>query len=277
MALQSVFEMSPQGDYIALRARGQRKGGGSLSERGAIQAFSYSSRSRLMRKIAQIKKHHLPLFVTLTYHNDFPTEFTEYKRHLDVFFKRLRRAFPKFGAIWKLEFQKRGAAHYHILLFGVDYARAWDRIPEMWNDIVAPDDMEHLLFHLGELPESVPCVQEIQSWRGVRAYASKYLCKLDTTTDNTGRFWGVRGDVPFSPLLAMKIDIKTALEFRRAFRRKSGMTFKRFGFWAYGAHVDWLLYMNMLEDYYMSYEVPESPPWRYELTTAPPPEHYSFF
>lgn len=276
MSLQPIFEMSPQAEYIGLRYIG-RVSKVVKHERGYVQAFSFRSRSRLMKKISQISKHHLPLFVTLTYHENYPVEFKEYKYHLHKFFIYLRRECPNMGAIWKLEFQARGAAHFHLLLFGCDYEYVRLRIPVIWNDIVAQGDDVHLLWHLGELDSTVPCVQEIRSWRGVRSYASKYLSKLDETTERSGRYWGVRGNVPFSPLIAMRIDIRTALEFRRAFRRKSGMTFKRFGFWAYGSHVDWLLYMSMLEDYYYALDMPEQPPKRYDLTAAPPPDAYSCF
>lgn len=274
--MKPIFEMSPQGEYIALRYTGRSVKAGKY-ERGLVQAFSFRSRSRLMKKISQLSKHHLPLFVTLTYHENFPTDFKTYKYHLHKFMIYLRRECPNMGAIWKLEFQKRGAAHFHLLLFGVDLEYAQIRVATLWNEIVAPDDELHLKFHLGALDGSLPCVQEIRSWRGVRSYASKYLSKLDDSTDNPGRFWGVRGNVPFSPLLAIRIDIRTALEFRRAFRKKTAMVFKRFGFWGYGAHVDWLLYMSMLEDYYHAMDEPEAPPRRYDLTAAPPPDSYSFF
>ena len=272
--MQAVFEMSPQGEYIGLTSRG-RIARVAKHERGNIQAFSFRSRSRLMKKIAQISKHHLPVFVTLTYHNNFPTDFQEYKYDLHHFFARLRAHFPGFGAIWKLEFQDRGAAHYHLLLFGCELDAASKVIPEIWNSIVAPGDRHHLLFHLGELSGSLPCVQAIRSWRGVRSYASKYMAKEDQSIHRPGRYWGVCGQVPFSPLLAIRIDIRTALQLRRAFRRKSGMTMKRFGFWGYGANVNWLLYLDMLEEYYN--DIPEQPPMRFDMSTAPPPDAYSFF
>lgn len=274
--MDAIFEMSPNAEYIGLRSVG-RVCKMVKSERGAVQAFSFRSRSRLMKKVAQVSKHHLPLFVTLTYHNNYSADFKEYKYDLHKFFIYLRRSFPEFGSIWKLEYQARGAPHYHILLFGVPYDRALDMVPVLWNSLVASGDEVHLKWHQGLLENNDPCVQEIRSWKGVRSYASKYLGKSDENTERSGRYWGVRGRVPFSPLLSFQIDVRTALEFRRAFRRKTQMIFKRFGFWGFGAHVDWMLYIDMLENYYRALDEPDVPPMRYSMTSSPPLDTGDFF
>lgn len=273
--MEAIFEASPQGDYISLRSRG-RLAHVTKHERGEVKAFSHRSRSRLMKKISQLRKHHLPLFVTLTYPNEFPTDYKEYKYHVHKFLVYLFRAFPGSGVIWKLEFQSRGAAHFHLLVYGVahDLLAAW--VPIAWYKIAGGSDERHLLFHQGKL-KNQHCVTLVRSWRGVKSYASKYMAKMDDTTDKTGRFWGVRGDVPFSRLLAMRIDIRTALEFRRAFRRSSGMEFKQFGFWGYGFHVDWLKLIDMLEDQHDINLHPPDPPLRYKFSGSPPLDEHDFF
>src|SRR6185503_11803793 len=82
------------------------------------------------------------LFVTLTYPKQFPSDPGSYRSHLASFFKRLKRAFPTFSAIWKLEFQKRGAPHYHVLIFGVPFlAKEW--LSRCWYAIARSGDERH--------------------------------------------------------------------------------------------------------------------------------------
>lgn len=87
--------------------------------RGKILTFSKESRRRLMRLLNSVNRDEvaLPYFVTLTYHNTWPSSRAGRKKHLDAFQKRMERAYGKFAAVWRLEFQKRGAPHYHLLIF----------------------------------------------------------------------------------------------------------------------------------------------------------------
>jgi len=55
----------------------------------------------------------------LTYHNNYPKTSKDVKRHLDTFLKFLRRKNLKY--FWVLEFQKRGAVHYHLIIFNLPY------------------------------------------------------------------------------------------------------------------------------------------------------------
>ena len=52
--------------------------------------------------------------ITLTYGKHWPTDH-QTKKHLDNFFKRVKRKYPHFQYIWVIEKQKRGAPHFHIL------------------------------------------------------------------------------------------------------------------------------------------------------------------
>jgi hypothetical protein len=169
----------------------EQNGGG---KRGKVKGFSFASRRRLMQTIARIRRDALlPDFVTLTYPSEFPSPIKS-KKHLDKFLKRLRRAFPGVGLIWKLEPQERGAPHYHLLIWGSDQFELRKFIPYAWHDIAGDNDKNHLLFHLGMLGNE-PCVNAVRSWRGVWAYASKYLGKtFDVAGWNEvypGRFWAV--------------------------------------------------------------------------------------
>lgn len=186
-------------------------GGG---KRGKVKGFSLKSRRRLMVKIAQTKKAILPLFVTLTYPGVYSEDPRIWKRDLRVFWMRFKRSFPCASAIWKLEFQKRGAPHYHLLIWGVEYAHALFRVPGMWFEVVGSGDEKH--FRVGTR------VEVVRSFRGVMAYASKYLGKLDSVpSDEPGRFWGVMSAefIPWADMVDITITDRDAFQFIRMLRR----------------------------------------------------------
>lgn len=224
----STAHISPHVEYRAgaslLKShRGGEKDdqvGGGL--RGAVQGFSVASRRRLMRTIASIKRDaELPLFITLTYPNLYPDARSS-KKHLDTFFKRFNRAFPGHGSIWKLEPQKRGAPHYHILTWGIQPGDPLNWIPSAWHDIAGGGDINHLHWHMGALGNQ-HCVQQVYSHNGVMRYASKYLGKTFEVEgwQNVGRFWGVinRENIPFGELVIEEVTRKKAIEIMRYQRR----------------------------------------------------------
>ena len=210
--------------------RPEQLGGG---KRGAIAGFSDDARRRLLYMIAGVRRDAgLPLFITLTYPESFPDPKTS-KRHLDSFSKRCKRAFPGIGFIWKLEPQQRGAPHYHLLTWGVSIAVMMEFVPQAWFEIAGNGDYKHLMWHSGSLGNgNVHCVQQVNSFKGVMAYASKYLGKTFEVSGWqevwTGRFWGVvnRGNIPLGELIQEEVTQKKAQEFIRYQRRFSG--FKKF-------------------------------------------------
>jgi hypothetical protein len=194
-------------------------------KRGKIKGFSFASRRRLMQTIARIRfDAPLPMFVTLTYPNKFPSPI-ESKDHLDIFIRRLRRAFPDAGLIWKLEPQERGAPHYHMLVYGVPLHDLAMFTVNTWYEIAGGGDIKHLHFHLGLLPESELCVQEVRSRQGVMRYASKYLGKKFDVSGwdeiYPGRFWAVvqKENIPFGQDMVMYITKKDAHVWMRYQRR----------------------------------------------------------
>jgi len=197
--------------------------------RSSIKGFSTASRRRLLYKIAGIRRDaELPCFVTLTYPNEFPT-IERAKRDLKIFIQRLKYKFSCSG-IWKLEPQERGAPHYHCLIWGVDEGELLDFVAYTWYEIAGNGDRNHLKFHLGLLPNSKPCVSKVRSWRGVWAYASKYLGKTFEVAGWegkwTGRFWGSWGDLPQGELRELEIPDRLAIISMRYQRRFSNL--KRF-------------------------------------------------
>lgn len=212
---------------------GEQVGGG---KRKAISGFSANSRRRLMYTIASIRRDaDLPCFVTLTYPKIFPDPKSS-KRHLKMFCQRLQRAFPNASAIWKLEPQDRGAPHYHLLVWGVDEIELKKFVPYAWHEIAGDGDNYHLLFHLGVLHNSKPCVSLVRSFRGVWSYASKYLGKSFSVAGwedkHTGKFWGYvnHSQIPFGALCELEITSSRAFHVMRYQRRFSKRRVSNKGF-----------------------------------------------
>lgn len=157
--------------------------------RGSVREFSRKSRTRLQQTLCAMPKAHVGmgvLFITLTYPGAYPGDWHLWKRQLDNWLKRLRRRFPRAAGIWKLEPQKRGAPHYHLLVIGVPFiAKQW--VSESWYEVVGSGDARHLAVGTN--------VQLARSHRGVIAYAAKYTAKRqelpDDWQDGVGRWWGV--------------------------------------------------------------------------------------
>jgi len=83
-----------------------------------------------------------------------------------------------------LEYQERGAPHYHIIL-GLTYV-PYDYIARIWYEIVGSGDEAHLA--------AGTRVEAIRSRNGVLYYASKYCAKVSgAPLEETGRVWGVVG------------------------------------------------------------------------------------
>lgn len=204
------------------KAEPQKRVGGGL--RGVVKGFSMGSRRRLMTKIAGVRRDApLPCFVTLTYPNIFP-EPKQSKYHLKLFIQSLKRAYPEAGIIWKLEPQKRGAPHYHLLVWGCDVKDLKGFVPEAWFDIAGEGDNLHLLWHEGKL-KNKHCTQQVHSFHGVWAYASKYLGKTFEVagwdSKAVGRFWAVvsPANIPFGELITEPIERGEAVQVMRYQKR----------------------------------------------------------
>jgi len=204
------------------KAEPSRRVGGGF--RGVVKGFSRGSRRRLMTKIAGVQRGAvLPVFVTLTYPLAFP-EPKQSKYHLKLFIQSMKRAFPFAGIIWKLEPQQRGAPHYHLLVWGVKVKslRAW--VPNAWFEIAGGGDNFHLLWHEGKL-KNKHCTQQVNSYNGVWAYASKYLGKTFEVagwdSKEVGRFWGVIApeNIPFGEVQTLEVSRAEAVQVMRYQKR----------------------------------------------------------
>ena len=120
--------------------------------------------------------------VGLTYPNEFPNDGIAVKNNLHKL--RMRLAYRGYKSIWILEFQERGAPHFHML---IDKEIELKKLLAMWYAIVGSGDIKHLRHGAH--------VKKIRTKEGMRHYFASYLSKQDQKTvpveyHNVGRFWG---------------------------------------------------------------------------------------
>ncbi len=192
------WEMSIGGELLKLGGVRVRVESRMPTDRGRITRFSRKSRQRLLRKARTIDQGlaDLPATVDLTYPGErelVPTDGRVVQHHLKAFWDRLQYRFPGVSALWVEEFQKRGAPHLHLMVYGLPrrlaYAlRLW--VSRVWWEVVGSGDADHR--------KSGTRVAPVESWKKAVGYLAAYAGKAEQKTipvgfENMGRFWGVKG------------------------------------------------------------------------------------
>ena len=158
--------------------------------RGKVRGFSRKSRKRMADMVQTLNFEKLtqgnkvkPYFLTLTYGQQTPNEATA-KRHLTNLFKRFERRYPKFCCLWRLEYQKRGAVHFHVLIFGVPCLLK-KKLEKMWFQIVSDGYKDFRFTNNASGTAQCPFldIKEIRHERGCAWYVAKYCAKSDYTKD----------------------------------------------------------------------------------------------
>ena len=210
----------PQGSLLTVSKKRSNpyKGCKRDATRGEITEFSVKSRRRLMQTMAKVNKGDLPQFITLTYPAEYSNDFRDWKDDLRRFDQRMAYRFPKYASFWKLEFQQRGAPHFHLLAWGLPRAGMKEFIALQWYKTVGSGDEKHL--------RAGTQIARIKSWRGVMAYAAKYLGKTQACNTNPpGRFWGIfnRAGIPWSDEVIYWVSQGQAIMAMRYMRRYAGI------------------------------------------------------
>jgi hypothetical protein len=216
------------------------------SKRGAVSGFSCKARSRMLSLVASLSAKIHPQFVTLTYPHEWDNDPLAWKSDLDTFGKWLRRSYSAAAFVWKLEPQKRGAPHFHLLVYGIPFL-PWQNVAVRWAEIVNqcklprnfPVEKEKYGAHLfhewarnsienRDVADHVTAgvkVEAIRSRNGVMRYCSKnYMGKefaLPDGWEKVGRFWGVVGrkNFPRSQVIGVEISRAAFAKVRRTARR----------------------------------------------------------
>lgn len=159
---------------------------------------------------------------TLTYGCNFPVSGKTAKKHLNAFLVAARREFGPFEYFWVLEFQQRGAVHFHIattLPEGIYPERYL--LAKVWGRISQEGDWEYCpLNHGGRVNkgeivlstrQAVESVHEhplawerVREKDGMSRYLAKYANKLRQKDvpiwfREVGRFWGTSRGVKMPP------------------------------------------------------------------------------
>ena len=165
----------------------------SRGDRAAIDGFSLSSRRRLVRTIYDqpFPEGECTQFA-LTFHDYYPMDGQALKKMLNLFLTHLRKKFPNFKYLWVLEFQRRGAPHFHFFIDrSFDNQDFRDYVARLWCDCTGGGTREMYEYHRD--------YRNFIDWILSPGYAVKYLSKgyqkqVPERFSSVGRFWGCSRD-----------------------------------------------------------------------------------
>lgn len=199
-----------------------------------ITGFSPRSRARMMYRLSTLPwadQAGIAEMVTLTYPREFPTDGPTVKRHLHAFAKRWQRRFGAWPVgVWKLEFQRRGAPHFHLYVMRplMPWREFLDWAREAWYEVVGSGDEAHR--HQGVRLDR-QFVAATRSVKRIAGYFAKHNAKNakhyqshpPEGFEQVGRFWGVWGMTPQVTELELHVDEFVQLRrFLVALQRKNG-------------------------------------------------------
>jgi hypothetical protein len=172
----------------------------------SITEFSEKSRKKLAFCASNAGCPWLSM-ITLTYARNYPRSGRAVKKHLNTFLVQLRKVIGNCKYLWFLEFQKRGAPHFHILLsVGYDIVAhskldlAWIRCSVSESDFSDEKYLRYVFWFNGPKRKVQGCNgcqfwQDAKSPEGLSHYAVKYASKMEQKDCplnylSVGRFWG---------------------------------------------------------------------------------------
>ena len=147
--------------------------------------------------------------------------YRDVKRDLDTYLKRLRRADPGAAWLWVIEAQKRGAPHFHIVVWqGVKSTIRGEEFKKFlganWHDVVDKNNQAHQK-HGAKVDE----IEDLKSYGKLNAYVAKYIAKCEDkkTGLEMGRRWGNNRDIPANPEGVAWLTDNQDLNLKRLFRK----------------------------------------------------------
>jgi len=189
----------------------------------------------MLDQLNQLNRNKLPmpLFLTLTYPDEFPNSPRIAKEHLRAFKERFRRKWGKVPAFWRMELMDRKsgdnvglvAPHFHLLIFlDLEPSEMYEWTSRSWYEVVGSGDDRHLL--------AGTRVDKISSWRGMMSYAAKYMAKPEALApgqESPGRFWGKwNADLLPVDVVEDRISVEDSYKIRRHMARYAGIPLKKY-------------------------------------------------
>jgi hypothetical protein len=130
----------------------------------------------------------------------------------------LQRKCGYFAGFWRLGIQKRGAWHFHVLLFvgqsvgSIGELRRF--ISSSWYEVTGKVSEGHL--------RAGTRVEAVKKWKQATSYAERYMAKPEQFPEGlqTGRIWGVWNE-ELLPVQweTVQVSFKNAFRIRRIYRR----------------------------------------------------------
>src|ERR687897_2276451 len=218
----SVSTLSFEDTKTSNRLSPSRRRSGGIRDR--VRGFSRESRRNLLRRLASINRAAFKackgrlISITLTYPHEYPEDPELCKRHLKALRKRLQREFGTFAAFWRLGIQKRGAWHFHLLLFvepslgPIGELRRF--ISSSWYEVTGKVSKGHL--------RAGTRVEAVKRWKQATSYVERYMAKPEEFPEGleTGRIWGVWNEelLPVQWETA-QVSLRDAFRIRRIYRK----------------------------------------------------------
>ena len=145
--------------------------------RGIIQTMSAKASRRMKLRLATFDyiNYKVRFFATFTYGEVFPTDRETIKSDLSRLLKRIERTISECCIVWRVEYQKRGAPHFHLMILHQEYLNVTKRrrlagdIRKHWGEIT-----EHINAYSYTTASDI---REISSVDKVLTYLSKYVAK----------------------------------------------------------------------------------------------------
>jgi hypothetical protein len=215
------FEDTKTSNRLSPPSPPKRHGRGT---RDRVRGFSRASRKNLLLRLASINRGAFKafkgrmIFVTLTYPGEYPQDPVVCKRHLKALRKRLQREYKSFAAFWRLGIQRRGAWHFHLLLFvgpSIGPVRELRRfISSSWYEVTGKVSEGHL--------RAGTSVETIRKWKEATSYLERYLAKPEEFPEGlqTGRIWGIWNE-ELLPVQweTVQVSLRDAFRIRRIYRK----------------------------------------------------------
>ena len=150
-------------------------------KRGRVKRLSFGSTRRAKQVLRNIMSN-MTHEIALTYPANFPVDGLIVKEHLHKF--KLRLHYRDIKMFWFMEFQKRGAAHFHGL---INQPIDENELKRIWYEIVGSGDPKHL--------KHGAHIEVIRTPEGALHYLTGYLTKQEQKIvpehfRNLGRYWG---------------------------------------------------------------------------------------
>jgi hypothetical protein len=221
----SVSTLSFEDTTTKNQLSSHRRCGGGIRDR--VRGFSRESRRNLLRRLASINRAAFKAFkgrlisITLTYPHEYPEDPEVCKNHLKALRRRLQRKFGDFAGFWRLGIQKRGAWHFHLLLFvgpsigSVDELRSF--ISTSWYEVTGKISEGHL--------RTGTRVETVKRWKEATSYVERYMAKSEEFPEGlqTGRIWGVWNE-ELLPVQweTVEVNLRDAFSITRIYRKLAG-------------------------------------------------------